>query len=348
MQIKALKYLLVYSLPLAVFFSFRQEGWSTFLPIAYSFGVIPVLELFIKPSSTNIDEAEQEFRKADFLYDFLLYLIVPIQVGFMIWYFFIIENVEVNTATFWGRTISLGLMCGVLGINVAHELGHRVKGYEKLMAKVLLMTSLYPHFFIEHNYGHHKNVATPEDPASARYNEVLYVFWIRSMIFAYISAWKIENKRVRRKEGSAFSLKNEMILFTLVEILLLVGITAFLGITAVLGFCVAAFTGILLLETVNYIEHYGLSRNKVSDNRYENATVIHSWNSNYLVGRLMLFELSRHSDHHANPVKKYQVLESYDESPQMPTGYPGMMILSAFPPLWFTVMNKRVRKYQSV
>ncbi len=348
MQIKALKYLLVYSLPLVVFFSFRQEGWSTFLPIVYSFGIIPVLEIFIKPSSANMDKAEQELLKADFLYDFLLYLIVPIQVGFMVWYFFTIQNVEINTTTFWGRTISLGLMCGVLGINVAHELGHRVKGYEKLMAKVLLMTSLYPHFFIEHNYGHHKNVATPEDPASARYNEVLYVFWIRSMVFAYISAWKIENKRIRRKEGSAFSLKNEMILFTLIEILLLAGITIFFGLTAFIGFCVAAFTGILLLETVNYIEHYGLSRNKISANRYENATVIHSWNSNHLVGRLMLFELSRHSDHHANPVKKYQILESYDESPQMPTGYPGMMILSAFPPLWFYVMNKRVKQYQSV
>lgn len=346
MKIKALKYLLVYSLPLAVFFSFRQEGWLTFVPLLYSFVTIPLIELLIKPDSSNIDKADQELRKADFIYDFLLYLIVPIQVGFVFWYFFTIKSVEINTATFWGRTISLGLMCGVLGINVAHELGHRVKGYEKLMAKVLLMTSMYPHFFIEHNYGHHKNVATPEDPASARYNEILYSFWLRSMVFAYISAWKIENKRVRRKEGSIFSFKNEMILFTLIEILLLVAIAFFFGSTTLLGFCLAAFTGILLLETVNYIEHYGLSRNKVSENRYENATVIHSWNSNHLVGRLMLFELSRHSDHHANPVKKYQVLESYDESPQMPTGYPGMMILSMIPPLWFSVMNKRVKQYR--
>ena len=347
MKIKALKYILVYSLPFGVYLSFTHEGWSTLLPVLYSFGIIPLLELLVKPDASNLDKAEQELRKGDFLYDLLLYLIVPIQVGFVIWFFFNIQGVEILSPTFWGRSLSLGLMCGVLGINVAHELGHRVKGYEKVMAKILLMTSLYPHFFIEHNYGHHRNVATPNDPASARYNEVLYAFWIRSMIYSYLSAWSIENKRVKRKEGRVLSLKNEMIVFTLLEIALLAGAGSIFGFTALIGFCIAAFTGILLLETVNYIEHYGLARKKVSDNRYENATVIHSWNSNHLVGRLMLFELSRHSDHHANPVKKYQVLESYDESPQMPTGYPGMMLLSAIPPLWFWVMNKRVKQYQN-
>lgn len=347
MKIKALKYILVYSLPFGVYLSFTHEGWGTLLPVVYSFGIIPLLELLVNPDASNINKAEQELRKEDFLYDLLLYLIVPIQVGFVSWFFFNIQDVEIPSPTFWGRSLSLGLMCGVLGINVAHELGHRVKGYEKLMAKILLMTSMYPHFFIEHNYGHHRNVATPEDPASARYNEVLYAFWIRSMIFSYISAWNIENKRVKRKEGRVLSFKNEMIAFTLIEIMLLAGVGSIFGLTALIGFCVAAFTGILLLETVNYIEHYGLTRKRVSDNRYENATVIHSWNSNHLVGRLMLFELSRHSDHHANPVKKYQVLESYDESPQMPTGYPGMMLLSAIPPLWFWVMNKRVKQYQN-
>lgn len=347
MNVKALKYLLVYSLPLGVFLSFRSEGWATFLPVAYAFGIIPLLELLITPDASNISKAEMDLRKADRIYDFLLYLIVPIQVGFVFWYFFNIEGLSIETATFWGRTVSLGLMCGVLGINVAHELGHRIKNYEKLMAKILLMTSLYPHFYIEHNYGHHKNVATPDDPASARFNEVLYAFWFRSMVYSYLSAWKIENKRVKRKEGTWMTLKNEMIIFTLVEILLLALVFLIFGASVLLGFCVAAFIGILLLETVNYIEHYGLSRNKVSENRYENATVIHSWNSNHLVGRLMLFELSRHSDHHANPIKKYQVLESYKESPQMPTGYPGMMLLSTIPPLWFSVMNKRVEQYKN-
>ena len=236
-------------------------------------------------------------------------------------------------------------MCGVLGINVAHELGHRRTKYEKLLAKTLLMTSLYPHFFIEHNYGHHKNVATAADPASARYNELLYAFWLRSIVGSYLHAWKFESERLARKKTSALSLNNEMVRFTIIEIALLVAIFLLFGIAVLVGFLIAALFGILLLETVNYIEHYGLSRKLVTDTRYEKTTPIHSWNSNHILGRIFLFELSRHSDHHAYPHKKYQVLESYEECPQMPTGYPGMMLLSTVPPLWFWVMNRRVRSF---
>ena len=347
MKIRAFKYLLAYSLPFGVFLSFHHEGWITFMPLVYAFGFIPLIELLIKPSSSNLSSAELEIAKNDRIYDWMLYLTVPVQVGFVIWYWFNIKEVEINTLTFWGRTLSLGLMCGVMGINVAHELGHRTTKVEKLLAKILLMTSMYPHFFIEHNYGHHKNVSTPEDPASARFNEVLYGFWLRSIIFSYFSAWKIENKRSKRKVGSAFSIKNEMIVFTLLELLVVTVVALVFGMKVLLGFLMAAAMGILLLETVNYIEHYGLSRKLVSENRYENASAIHSWNSNHWVGRLMLFELSRHSDHHANSVKKYQLLQSYDNSPQMPTGYPGMMFLSLFPPLWFRIMNKRVNQNQN-
>lgn len=347
MKIRALKYLLAYSLPFGVYLSFHQQGWITFMPVIYAFGIIPLIEFLIKPSSKNLSRAELEIAKNDRIYDWMLYLIVPIQVGFVGWYWFNIQSVELSSLTFWGRTLSLGLMCGVLGINVAHELGHRTTKGEQLLAKILLMTSMYPHFYIEHNFGHHRNVSTPEDPASARFNELLYSFWLRSIVFSYLSAWKIENKRCNRKYGRVLLLKNEMIVFSLVELCLVTFIAFFFGFKVLLGFLAAATMGILLLETVNYIEHYGLSRKLVSENRYENASPIHSWNSNHWIGRLMLFELSRHSDHHANPVKKYQLLQSYEDSPQMPTGYPGMMFLSLFPPLWFSVMNKRVRKHQS-
>lgn len=315
------------------------------MPIVYGFGVIPLFELLIKPRAENLSKAEAELTKTDKLYDWLVWLIVPVQVGFLIWYFFNIQTVPAFGISWWGRTISMGMMCGVLGINVAHELGHRRTKFEKALAKILLMTSLYPHFFIEHNYGHHKNVATTADPASARYNEVLYTFWFRSIVGSYFHAWKIEAERLSRKKISALSLKNEMIRFSLIELILIGGIYWFFGAVVLTGFLVAALFGILLLETVNYIEHYGLSRKMVSDTRYEKTTPIHSWNSNHILGRIFLFELSRHSDHHAYPHKKYQVLESYDESPQMPTGYPGMMLLSTIPPLWFLVMNRRVRSF---
>ncbi|MGB0175979.1 MAG: alkane 1-monooxygenase [Owenweeksia sp.] len=344
MHIRALKYLSAYLLPLSVALSFTREGWATFLPIFYAFVAIPFVELWIKADPRNLADAQQEMVSKDKLYDWLLYLCVPLQYAFVFWYFTLISGMNLNQVEFWGWSVSLGLMCGVLGINTAHELGHRSSKGEKLMAKLLLMTTLYPHFFIEHNHGHHRNVATDEDPASARYNESLYAFWLRSIYYSYISAWRIENTRTRKKYGKTLLWQNEMIRFTVIELIILVIIPVIWGFTALLGFGVAALGGILLLETVNYIEHYGLRRKKVTEQRYENTRPMHSWNSNHIIGRLMLFELSRHSDHHAYPHRKYQILENHGDSPQLPTGYPGMMLLATIPPLWFRVMNPKVKE----
>lgn len=199
------------------------------------------------------------------------------------------------------------------------------------------------HFFIEHNRGHHNKVSTEDDPASSRYNEPLYMFWIRSVTMSYISAWKLENFRLSRMGEKWFSWRNEMIWYTIIQ-------ASFIGLIAwgfgwrVTGFyLISAVFGFLLLETVNYIEHYGLSRKK-GEHGYGKVLPIHSWNSNHPLGRLILFELSRHSDHHFRANRKYQILRYHEDSPQMPTGYPGMMVLSLVPPLWFKVMNPRVNK----
>lgn len=343
MHIRALKYLSAYLLPWSVAVSFSSEGWATFLPIVYAFVAIPFLELWIKADDHNMVEAEQELVRKDHIYDWLLYLCVPVQYAFVLWYLNIVDGMSLNQVEFWGWSVSLGLMCGILGINTAHELGHRRTKGERFLSKMLLMTSLYPHFFIEHNYGHHRNVATDEDPASARYNENLYFFWVRSVYNSYLSAWQISNNRTLKKCGKIMSWQNEMIRFTLIEIAIVLVVAVIWGWVALLGFGIAALGGILLLETVNYIEHYGLRRKKVTAHRYENTQPIHSWNSNHIIGRLMLFELSRHSDHHAYPHRKYQILESHTNSPQLPTGYPGMMLLATIPPLWFRVMNPRVK-----
>ncbi|MBL7727421.1 MAG: alkane 1-monooxygenase, partial [Dinghuibacter sp.] len=212
--------------------------------------------------------------------------------------------------------------------------------------KASLTTSLYMHFFIEHNKGHHKRVATKEDASSARYNEPVYLFYFRTIVFSYLSAWHIANNEVRKKRKKVFGVHNEMIQAHLVQ-LAFIGLVYFLfGIKALLCFLVAAFMGILLLETVNYIEHYGLQRRLLPNGRYERAMPHHSWNSNHVLGRLLLFELSRHSDHHYLASRKYQVLRSFDHSPQLPTGYPGSMLLALVPPLWFAVMNKRIKALQ--
>ena len=243
--------------------------------------------------------------------------------------------------------LTLGFSCGVYGINVAHELGHRNTWYEQLMSKMLLLTSLYMHFFIEHNRGHHRNVSTDIDPASAKKGETLYFFWLRSTITSYISAWKLENNRLRKEGIFILSLKNEMLVFQIVQIAFLILIAVFFGIKTMALFIASATVGFLLLETVNYIEHYGLRRKEIKKGVYERTQPHHSWNSNHLIGRLMLFELSRHSDHHFKPSRKYQMLRHFDKSPQMPTGYPGMLMLAFIPPLWFYVMHKQIKVYET-
>ncbi len=345
MKFKYLKYSIAYSLPLTVAVALSCDGPLTFLPLLYVYGLIPLVELLLGSDPKNLSQAEVELRKVDPIYDYLLYLIVPIQYGFLVWFLFAMSQPELSWMTIVGRVSAMGLMCGAYGINVAHELGHRASKHEQWMSKALLLTSLYMHFFIEHNRGHHRNVATPDDPATAKRNQWLHTFLIQSVIFSYLSAWNIERKSLKRKGIHPLSLQNEMLRFLIIQVALVVGIAVFFSTAVMLYFVAAAGIGIFLLETVNYIEHYGLERRKVSSGKYERTMPHHSWNSDHILGRMLLFELSRHSDHHFIASKKYQVLEHYDEVPQMPTGYPGMVVLACVPPVWFRVMNPRVDRW---
>ena len=343
MRIRALKYLLVFSLPLSAALSFLSYSWLTYVTLVYAFAAIPVLELILPASRTNLDQVEAEVVKKDQLYDWLLYLVVPIHWG-MLFFFLCSIQEDLLTLDVVGRTLAMGILNGVFGINVAHELGHRASKFEQNLAKALLCTSLYMHFFIEHNQGHHKNVATAEDPASARKGEWLYSFWLRSLFMSYVSAWKIQMQNLKRRKIAFLSLKNEMLVFHILQSALLLAVLMIFGVRGLLCFLSASLIGALLLETVNYIEHYGLIRNKVNEKRYENVLPEHSWNSNHVIGRLLLFELSRHSDHHHQAAKPYQLLNHTENSPQMPTGYPGMMLIALVPPLWMWLMNRKLLK----
>ena len=339
----ALKYLHVLILPTLAYVSFTNTGWFTFLPMMESFLFIPLLELCYKADRSNLSEAQEAIRKEDPIYDWQLYIMVPIQ--FLLLYTFL-QSMQQEGLTLMdkiGRITGMGMLCGVIGINVAHELGHRNTWHEQTMAKMLLLTSLYMHFFIEHNRGHHRNVSTREDPSSARYGEALYTFWFRSVIYAYISAWKLELEKLKKNDRSFLSIHNEMLLFQLIQLGFIVGIGAYFGWMVLGYFMLAAIMGFLLLETVNYIEHYGLERDKKGDT-YERVMPHHSWNSDHIIGRLVLFELSRHSDHHFIASRKYQILRHLDHSAQMPTGYPGMMLIATIPPLWFRIMNPRIEE----
>lgn len=347
MQVRAYKYLSPLVIYVLAWLAFTNTGWLTWAPMMYGWVLMPTAELFIKPDSKNLGAAEEELVKKDRLYDYLLYLIVILQFAALFVFLFSFKNKPVSGWDTTGRIFSMGLLCGTFGINVAHELGHRIKKYEQFFAKALLLTSLYMHFFIEHNKGHHKNVATPEDPSSARYNEPVFIFYFRTVIFSYLSAWKIANNEMKKKGLPVLHWKNEMLQAQIIQLLFVAFIILLFGWMTTLYFLMAATIGFLLLETVNYIEHYGLQRKQKEDGNYERAMPQHSWNSNHILGRLMLFELSRHSDHHYLASRKYQVLQHHEDAPQLPTGYPGSMILAMIPPLWFYVMNKKIRKLQS-
>ncbi len=347
MQVSAFKYLSPSFIYVLAWLAFTGNGWLTWIPMLYAWVLMPLVELFISPDKKNLSAAEEELAKKDRIYDYLLYIIVILQ--FVALYVFL-NSMKANDLLWWevtGRVCSMGLLCGTFGINVAHELGHRVNKYEQVFAKALLLTSLYMHFFIEHNKGHHKNVATPEDPSSARYNEPVFSFYFRTIIFSYISAWKIANSEMKKKNLPVLYWKNEMLQAQIIQLLFVTAIFLLFGWLITIYFLAAATIGFLLLETVNYFEHYGLQRIQRPDGKYERAMPQHSWNSNHILGRLMLFELSRHSDHHYLASKKYQVLQHHDDAPQLPTGYPGSMILALVPPLWFYVMNKKINQLQT-
>lgn len=344
MQTRPLKFLLPFSLFILAYLAFTQRGWLIVSPVVYAFGLIPLLELLIPLSKANMTEAEEKIAKDDRIYDWWLYIIVPLQYASLIIFLFSLKEEGLQTWERTGRIVAMGLLCGAFGINVGHELGHRRLLYERNLAKALLLTSLYMHFYIEHNKGHHKNVSTPEDPSSARKWEPVYLFYFRTVIFGYLSAWKIAADDQRKKGKPVVHYTNQMIQFQLLQILFVLLIGFVFGTVIMLSFMAAASIGFLLLETVNYIEHYGLERKKTNEG-YERAMPEHSWNSSHILGRLMLFELSRHSDHHYLASRKYQVLRHHDDAPQMPTGYPGMMILSLIPPLWFSIMHKRMNSF---
>ena len=240
-----------------------------------------------------------------------------------------------------GIAFTLGSLNGI-AINTAHEMGHKKEHLERWFARIALAPSGYGHFFIEHNRGHHVRVATPDDPASSRLGESFWAFWPRTVSGSVRNSWELEKRRLRRMGKRTWTPRNDVlnawamtvVLWAVLIVLFGVGIVPYLLLQAVFAFS--------LLEAVNYLEHYGLLRESLPNGRYERVTPRHSWNNNHIVTNLFLYHLQRHSDHHANPTRRYQALRHFEESPQLPSGYAAMIVLCYFPPLWRRVMDKRV------
>ncbi|MAO79312.1 fatty acid desaturase [uncultured Nocardioides sp.] len=344
--------LVVPSLAFVAFGGYAVTGWGAWLwlgPVVI-LGIVPAIDLIAGLDRSNPPDDAIEALENDKYYRWITYLFLPIQYAGFVGAFYLIGGGTpfgidpLGTFDKLGLAISIGCIGGI-GINTAHELGHKREANERWLAKIALAQVFYGHFYIEHNRGHHVRVATPEDPASSRFGESFYEFWPRTVGGSLKSAWHLEKKRYARKKTHPFHLGNDVLNAWLMTIVLWGGLVAWQGVGILPFLVVQAIVGFSLLEVVNYMEHYGMLRQTVGTGerqRYERVDPSHSWNSNNIATNVLLYHLQRHSDHHANPTRRYQTLRDFEESPVLPTGYAGMIVLALFPPIWRRVMDKRV------
>lgn len=317
---------------------FELGLWFTLL---FVYGVLPVLDYFIGEDVNNPPESAVPQLESDRFYRSIVYLFIPMQFAVFIWGAWGAVNYDMSWFGWLGFTLSIGGVGGV-GINTAHELGHKKPELERWLSKIALAPVAYGHFFVEHNKGHHRRVATPEDPASSRMGETLYGFLPRTIIGSYRSAIEIERSRLDRLGKSWWSLENDILQAWAMTVVLWGALILWLGLAVIPFLLLQAVYGFSLLEVVNYLEHYGLVRQKGENGRYERTQPEHSWNSNHIVTNLFLYQLQRHSDHHANPTRRYQALREFRDAPKLPSGYAAMLLLAYIPPLWRKVMDPKV------
>lgn len=339
---KDLKYLLAYLPILGVYIGFYQGGIGYYAGVLIAFVAIPILEFLFTGNTENRGDLEEISLAKLRFFDVLLYLNIPLVYVLVYYSGSILLTETLATSETVGLVLSLGIILSTCGINVGHELGHRQTKHEQFFSKVLLLPNLYLHFFIEHNRGHHKNVATDKDPATSRFGENVYAFFWRSVSQSYLDAWRIENKRLQKSGQKIGSFHNQMIRFQIIQIIYLTVLVLLFSFQIMILLAFAGIVGFLLLELVNYIEHYGLQRKRLASGRYEPVQPKHSWNSNHDFGRILLYELTRHSDHHFKSTRKYQELRHFEEAPQLPYGYPMSMLIALVPPVWFRMMNHRL------
>ena len=313
--------------------------WAT--PVLFYVGIFLLDHLFGEDLS-NPPEDVVEAMHEDPYYRWVVFVAVPGHFVTLLLGAWAFTSGAFPIWSLVGLVWTVGIISG-LAINTGHELGHKKTKLERWMAKIVLAMPGYGHFFIEHNKGHHRDVATPEDPASSRLGENFYRFaFTREIPLTMRRAWNIERERLSRIGKPTLSLQNEIVQAGLMTVVLYIGVTVFFGWLALPFLFMQAFLGYMLLSQANYIEHYGLCRQRGKDGRYERPRPEHSWNTNHLVSNLVLFQLQRHSDHHANPTRRYQALRNFEGLPQLPSGYPGMFMAALVPPLWRRIMDERV------
>ncbi|MGB8651254.1 MAG: alkane 1-monooxygenase [Mycobacteriales bacterium] len=310
--------------------------WGPF----FAFVLLPLLDLAVGTDRSNPPEDVVPLLERDRYYRWCTYLYLPLQylalgLACRLW-----TTGDLSRVDKLGLAVTIGVVSGI-AINTAHELGHKREQVERWLAKVALAQTGYGHFYLEHNRGHHVRVATPEDPASSRLGESFWAFWPRTVVGSLRSAWELEHAAARRDGRSFWSLRNDLLNAWAMTVVLWAALLGAFGLKVLPYLLVQAVFGFSLLEVVNYLEHYGLLRQRVGD-RYERTAPQHSWNSNNTASNVLLYHLQRHSDHHANPMRRFQSLRHMDSAPQLPSGYGAMIVLAYLTPLWRRVMDPKV------
>ena len=329
--------------PLTGLILFYQTGieWTLCLPLLINYTVMPVLDWLIGSDTNNPPEQLVPQLEADKYYRFLTYATIPLHFVALFIFAYVVGT---NDLSWWAILVTAIIAGGYsgLGINTAHELGHKQTGIEQLLAKITLAVPAYGHFCVEHNRGHHVLVATPDDPASSRLGESIYAFTLREIPGTFKRGWNLEKSRLNKQGKSTWSIHNDILQSYLMSAVLQGGLIYAFGLVMLPFLAVHNFWAWYQLTSANYIEHYGLLREKKDTGRYERCQPHHSWNANYIMTNLALFHLQRHSDHHANPIRRYQSLRNFKDIPELPNGYYGMYLLAYIPWLWYRVMDHRV------
>ena len=308
---------------------------------AVVFALIPFLDQTIGKDSANPPDSAIKWLEQDRYYRWCTYLFLPLLFASLIFACAMWSSGDLAFLESLGLAITMAMVSGI-AINTAHELGHKRKQYEKWLAKIALAPSAYGHFFIEHNRGHHVRVATPEDPASSRLGESFWEFLPRTVWGSLKSAIHLEKVRLDRLEKPFFTVQNDILNAWSMTVVLFGGLVAAFGIEVLPWLLLQAAVGASLLEVVNYLEHYGLLRQKQEDGRYERCRPEHSWNSDNVASNVFLYHLQRHSDHHANPTRRYQALRHFEDLPELPSGYATMIVLAYATPLWYRIIDPMV------
>jgi alkane 1-monooxygenase len=311
------------------------------LPLLISYGLMPLLDFLIGEDTNNPPEAVVPQLEADRYYRWLTWATVPLHfIAFTAcaWW-------AGTQGLSWWALLLLAYVAGTdagLGLNTGHELGHKQTAIEQWLARLVLAVPAYGHFTVEHGRGHHRHVSTPEDHASSRMGETIYRFALRETPGGIRRAWRLEGERLAQLGRSRWSLANTMLQSYAVTALLQLGLMAAFGWVMLPFLLVHNLVAWWQLTSANYVEHYGLLRERLPSGRYAAPQPRDSWNTNHLVSNLATFHLQRHSDHHAHPSRRYQALRHFEHLPQLPSGYFGMFPLAYVPALWFRVMDPRL------